>query len=290
MREGWTAFLPLLVLMFFLGVLQYTAQYSALFAIAALIAISLLRKRTRVGPRRLVTALKNTGKGVLGAGSACACAGVIIGSLVLSQLGIRLTDIIVSAAGDSMWLLLLLAAVTCFILGMGVPGLAAYIMVVILVAPALQKFGIAPLPAHLFIFYWSMTSFFTPPVAAAVFVSVGISGGSITKTGMIAMKLAILSYILPFMFVTEPALILQGPPAKIVLVFLEAVAGVLLLSWGLSGVSLWPANWLHRTMFVASGLLIMTLGWATALAGLGVGVVALLLQLRDRTVLKPTSI
>ena len=165
----------------------------------------------------------------------CAAAGIIIGSLYASGLGFRLSMILLQIAGDNLLLLLILSAVVSYVLGMGMTSVPCYLILSILVAPALIEMGVAPLAAHFFMFYFGIMSFITPPVAIAVFVAAGIAEGDPFRTGLIAMRLAITSYIIPFLIVYDPSLFMQGPTSVVIMHILAYLIGFIAIACALEG-------------------------------------------------------
>lgn len=171
-----------------------------------------------------------------------------------------------------MLILLILAAVLCYIFGMGVPAVIAYIMVSIFVAPALVEFGVPLLAAHLFIFYMALTAFITPPVAVSAFVAAGIAGANSMRVALNSIKLAVIIYIVPFMFIYDQALIFQGSPFAIASAMVTGIIGATLVAWAIGGYHvLGKANWIHRILFAASGVLLIFPGWSTNFIGIAVG-------------------
>lgn len=212
-----------------------------------------------MGVSQFKTALRGGGVNMLPAGIACASAGLVIGALTVSQLGVGLSDAIVTLAGGNMFLLLFLAALVCLILGMGMPSLPAYIMTVLFVAPALAKgFNVLPLATHLFVFYFACISFITPPVAIGAYVAAGIAQGNPLRTALIATRLGIVAYIVPFVFVYDPALLLRGPVPQVLLSIVAAVAGVTCIAWGIGGYQKDKLHWLLRILYAIGGILFQT--------------------------------
>ncbi|MFH0914243.1 MAG: TRAP transporter permease [Chloroflexota bacterium] len=285
--EGWPFLLPVVSLLYFLGALKYSATTSALYALGILLVISMLRRKTRFGPKKVVSSLRGASMSMLPAGNACACAGIMIGALNVTQLGLKFSSAAVALAGDSMLVLLLLTGVGSFVMGMGMAGIPAYIMTVVFVGPALVKMGVLPLAAHLFVFYWVTSHFFTPPVGTAFYVAAGIAGAPPMKTGVISMKLGILAYIVPFIFVYQPALMLMGTPTQIALVLAASLAGVTLIAWGATGYGLGRVSWLERLLFLGAGLLLLMPGWTNNLTGLVLGSLVLAWQQRRRLLPRP---
>ncbi|MFC1981315.1 TRAP transporter permease [Chloroflexota bacterium] len=273
LKEGWIAILPLAVLVYLLGVLHYSATSSVLYALLVLIVVSMIPNKTRLKPSHFVSAFKNSGPAVLTAGNACACAGIMIGALMVTQFGIRITDIIVSLSGGNLLFLLVLAGAVTYMLGMGTGSVPAYLMVAVLVAPALLKLGVPPLAAHMFVFFWIVIHFYTPPVCTAAYVAAGISGGNPIRTGFTAMRISVASYVVAFMLVYRPELLmLQGSPLEIILVFLMGAVAVTFLAWGLAGFLLTKKlNALQRVLLISAGTVLFFPYLVTNILGLALG-------------------
>ncbi|MFC1907624.1 TRAP transporter permease [Chloroflexota bacterium] len=294
LKDGWIFLIPLFVLVFLLGALQYTPESSVLYALVALIVLSALKwaagvpgkvtvnlqSSSQTAVRTGVEGLRGGGEGMILPGIACACAGIIIGALSITQIGIVLSDAAIALAGDNQLILLALAAFACFILGMGMSSLPAYILVVIVVAPALLKFGVPPLSSHLFIFWFAIVSFITPPVAIGAYVAAGIAGGSPMKTGLRAARLGFCTYTLPFMIVYNPALILQGSLGDIILAVVISLIGVALISWGIGGYFLTRENLPQQLLLLAAGFLFITMQTQTVIIGIILGTIVTTWQIR----------
>jgi TRAP-type uncharacterized transport system fused permease subunit len=204
-------------------------------------------------------------------------AGIVIGTLHLSGFTSKLPMVLVSMAGGSTFLLLLFTAVVSILLGMSLPTTVVYVTLAVLVAPALAQLGIVPLAAHLFLFYFGMLSLITPPDCLATYAAAAIAKADFWKTGWTGMRLGIVAYIVPFIFVYQPALILNGSVGEIVVTLFTASVGVGLLGIGCAGYLFRPLDWLRRAWAVAAGALLIlppqSLMPAAALdiAGLGLG-------------------
>jgi TRAP-type uncharacterized transport system fused permease subunit len=241
------------------------------------------KKETRKGVKDLVIwligCLETAARALLIPAVACASAGIIIGSLESSGLGFRLSSILVDASGGSLFLLLLLTAIASFILGMGMTSIPCYLVLVILVAPALVQLGVVPIAAHLFVFYWGLISFLTPPVAIAAYVACGISGGHPMKTGFIAMRLGVVKYIVPFLFIYSPSLLLIGPIREIIIAVITGIIGVTILSIGLEGFFLKRITVPERPLFIIGGFLALMpvhISWKIVAAGIILSIFAVL--------------
>ena len=216
--------------------------------------------------------------------AACACAGIVVGIINLTGLGLKFTSLILFIAGDSLAPALIFTMIAGIILGMGLPTTAAYIVQAALLIPALIKLGVPVIAAHLFVFYFAIISAITPPVAMAVYAAAGISGSNIWKTGISALKIGATGFIVPFMFVYGPSLLIIGKPVSIVTTILSASIGVVLLSAGLMGWFLREAKGMERVMLIGGALFLIKPGLETDLIGLVLLVSVILIQTyRSRT-------
>ena len=202
--------LPIILMFFLVGVVQWSGAKSALVCTIAVVVCAMPYKEHRFTLKKLIAALRDGGLGILAITIVCAASGVIIGVFTVTGLGLKLSSAIVSLAGGQLFPLLLLAMVASLILGMGVPTVAAYLILAILVAPSLVEFGIPAIAAHMYVFYFGIISAITPPVAMAAYVGAGIADAPPVKVGFTACKLALPAFIVPFILVYNPALILQG--------------------------------------------------------------------------------
>jgi TRAP transporter 4TM/12TM fusion protein len=288
MRQGWFYLIPLFILIYLLAVLHLPVQHCGLYAALSVVVVSMVdcqrKKKTRKGAKEVlawfVDSLETGARALLVPAVACAAAGIIIGSLGVTGLGFRLSGILVNIAGGNMLLLLILSAAASYILGMGMSSVPCYLILVVLVAPALVQMGVAPIAAHLFLFYFGIVSFITPPVAVAAYVASGISGGDPFKTGFIAMRLAIVTYIVPFLFVYSPSLLLIGSVGEIMLAMVTAIVGVSLLGIGFERFLLTKLNWVEAALLVVSGLLLMKPGIMTDIIGAAIAVPLLLRHMK----------
>jgi TRAP transporter 4TM/12TM fusion protein len=198
------------VLIYLLAVTRVSLQRGAFWAIVSVVLLSLIRKETRLTPDKFVEGLRKGILSTLPVAAACACAGIILGVVNMTGLGLRLSGILVEFGGGSLLITLLLTMVTSLILGMGLPTTACYIILAIIAAPALIQMKVPALAAHMFIFYFGTISTVTPPVALAAYAGAGIAGAPQMKTGFTAMRLALPAFVVPYLFVYSPAILLQG--------------------------------------------------------------------------------
>lgn len=275
-KEGWYWAIPIVVIIVLMGIVGMPVDKAGFWGVVSVVIVSMFKKESRLTPRRFIKALSD---GVFDnqiTGIACAAVGIVIGSLYITGIGVKLSGAIVDFAGGNLLALLLLSAVVCFILGMGMPAIPAYIMVVTFVAPALIQMGVIPVVAHLFMFYWAMLSFITPPVAQAAFVAGGIAKANPMSVGYKAMRLALIAYIIPFAFVYKPALTIHGSVADIIVEFVAASVATIALACGSIGYLNDKANWLVRIMLIIGGALLLLFTGVLQMTGLAIIVLALL--------------
>lgn len=270
-------FIPLVVIIYFM-LAGYTPMYACIYATISVVLIALVRSDTRMGLLKILEALEFGAKNMLPVAAACACAGIVVGVINLTGLGLKFTSLILFIAGDSLAPALIFTMVAGIILGMGLPTTAAYIVQASLLIPALIKLGVPVIAAHLFVFYFACISAITPPVAMAVFAAAGISGSNIWKTGIEAMKIGATGFVVPFMFVYGPSLLLIGSSTSIVTTIISASIGVVLLSAGLMGWFLKEANYLERAMLIVGAILLIKPGLFTDAVGLLLLIGVILLQ------------
>jgi len=279
-KEGWHYTLPLIAMVYILAVLLYSPGKAALGGLAVLLIVAIFAERSLFSPRKLIDTLSEGVIAWIPAAIACAASGIIIGSSMLTGLGVKLSGAIVDFSGGSLMIALLLTAISSFILGMGLHALPCYMMLAVLVAPALVKMGVLPIAAHLFVFYFGTVSFITPPVALSAYIAASIAGANPIKTGIQAVRLGIATFIIPFMFVYNRALLMKGSLGEIVLTSVGSVIGVLLLASGVAGYLLKTENWWERLLLIGGAIMLLMPGWVTDITGIGLGAAVLLRQRR----------
>jgi len=270
LKGSWPLVLPLASLIYFLLIARITPTTAALYATLATLITGLLRRESRLSPGGLLKALKKTGQGMLDIAVVTAFVGIIIGSLYMTGLGVNFSMVITALAGNNVSLLLLLAAAASIILGMGMPAVACYALLAVLVAPALEELGIDPIAAHMFILYFGAMSFITPPVAPAAIIAAGLAGASYMRAGWQACRLGIVAYLAPFVFVFNPPLLMHGKTLDIVHCFFTACIGVVLLAAGLEGFFLKRINLMERVFLLVGGTGFFVPGWKTDIIGLSI--------------------
>src|SRR5256886_9036675 len=243
MRRGWVFLVPLLVLLYTLMLANWDAGKAGMLAVVTTFLVGTLQKETRPTWRGIVGALEGTGRTMLDLVAITILAGIVIGAFQLSGLTSKLPLLLVSTAGGNAFLLLVLTALVSIFLGMSLPTTVVYITLAVLVGPALAQLGIVPLAAHLFLFYFGMLSLITPPDCLATYAAAAIARSDFWKTGWAGMRLGIVAYIVPFVFVFHPALIARGGRLDIATAVFTAALGVILLGIGCAGYPFRPLGW-----------------------------------------------
>ncbi len=236
--EGLHLIIPITILIYELMILKASPSKAGVYTVIATLIVGILEKyiKTRYIPwREILDALKAGTITMVPVVAASATAGLVIGIVSLTGLGVFFSKVIIQIAHGNLLGTLVLSMVACIILGMGVPTTAAYIITSILTVPVILKLGIGLLPAHLFVLYFAVLSFITPPVALSAYAASGIAGTNAMKTGYMAWKLGLAGFFVPFMFVFNPSLLLQGNIIDIIIYSIIAIMGILFLAISLEG-------------------------------------------------------
>ncbi len=242
--------LPLIVLLVLLF-MGYTPLYAAVFSILATVIASWLRPSTRMGFKDIVQALEEGAKGAVGVGVACAVIGIIIGTVSLTGLGLNFGYSILQFVGENLFLAAFFVMLISIILGMGVPGVAAYVIVATVSAPVLLDLGVNPLAAHMFVLIYACLSNITPPVALSSYVAAGIAGANQTQVSLLAIKLGLTGFIIPFFFIYQPILLLEGGNGwQILFAAVTATIGAVSLASALQGWLLDKCHWIQRVLLL----------------------------------------
>ena len=255
LKTGWYFPLPFVVLIMALFTFNYSPEMSALIATATIIVTSVLfgYKGKRLTFRDLVAAIRDTGHTVLDIIMIAAAAGIVISTLNVTGVGFGLSLLLVELGGTNLFLLLLISGFVCIVLGMGMPTVAVYLMLATLVAPALIDVGVNPMAAHLFILYFGMMSMITPPVAIAAFAAATLTGKDAMATGFAAMRFGWFAYLVPFLFVVVPELLMEGSYIAILWVFIKTALGIWMVSVSFMGYVMRPLSWLNRALLLMAG-------------------------------------
>jgi TRAP transporter 4TM/12TM fusion protein len=272
MGEGWPFILPIAVLIYTLFVMGLEAETCALYSTGAIIIVSMFKKAHRLTLRRFLGALESAGQGILEISVVCAIAGFIIGVVMFTGLGFSLTQVLVTICGGNLFLLLVFAALMCIILGMGMPIVTVYIVVAIIIAPVLTQLGVSEMAAHMFVFYFGMLSFLTPPVMLSVYAAATLARANSWKTAWLSMRLGIAAYIVPFAFIYNASLLAEGQFAQIAMSAVAAVLGIGMVAIGLEGYLLAHLRLIQRIVLVAGGAALLVPSTTARLTGLGLAV------------------
>ncbi|MGZ8229507.1 MAG: TRAP transporter permease [Burkholderiales bacterium] len=283
MRERGHLFLPLAVILGGL-IMGYSAPLCALAGTLACVPVALLRKSTRaaINWRTIWHALEDGAKNSIAVALACACAGIIIGVITQTGAAINFTAVVLGLAQEMLVLALVLTMCAGIILGMGMPTTPAYIVMVSLLVPAIIKLGAIPPAAHMFAFYFAILSAITPPVALAVYAAAGIAHANLWQAGWTAVRVGAAGFVVPFMFVFEPSLLMIGTWHEILHSFITATIGTICLAAGLFGYLLREARMWERVLLVAAALLLIKPGLVTDLIGAALLTLIVIVQLATR--------
>ncbi len=275
--------IPLVTIVYFL-VAGNTPTLAAFKAIVVSLVIAIIatlaRKDKSFSFKDFLGALEAGAKGAVGVACACACAGMIVGVVTLTGLGLRIAELIVSAAGGNLLLTLFFTMIASIILGMGLPTTAKYIVLATMAVPALLKLEVNLMAAHLFILYFGVVADITPPVALAAYAGAGIAGANSMKTGFQAVKIALAAFIVPYIFAIDPKLIMVeeiigstvvfSPFISALPVVVSAVIGILCLAAAVEGYLIKKTNILERVLLAAAALMLLKPGLVTDLFGVAV--------------------
>ena len=272
LREGWLYLVPIVVLIGAMFAFDVDAVLAALYATGVNLLLALVRPSTwrQLRPKALLKLCVEVAEGMVQITIVCAAAGFVVGLVAYTGVGVSLAQVLVNAAGGSLLLLAFYTAAASLVLGMGMPATACYILVAVLMAPALVNAGVQPLLAHLFVFYFGNFSFLTPPVALAAYAAASIAKAPFVATCWQAIKLAMCGYIVPFIFLYKPGMALMGSTGQIVGAVFDALIAVVLLAAAIEGFWRRPLGWAARAALGAASLLMFFPGWETRIAGLAI--------------------
>jgi len=258
-RRYWFHFTSLVTIVGFM-VAGFTATWAVFWSTLIAVAVSFLRRDTALYPRKLAAALESGAKGILSVAATCASAGIIVGVVTLTGLGLKFSGIILDLAHGQLFLTLLYTGLILLVLGLALPITASYIVAAVMTAPALIKLGVPEYAAHMFIFYYAVLSEVSPPVALSPVAAAALTGGNPFRTMMITWKYTLPAFLVPFMFSLHPsglALLLVGSPGEIIWSTLTAVFGIAGLVLGVGGYVIAHASWLERILLVAGGIFLL---------------------------------
>ena len=254
-----------------------SANFAALFSIAVLLVIGFVKEwltNKRLPFKEVFNALVKASKTTVSVTVACACAGIVIGIVSMTGIGIKFTSIVFKLSGGHLVLMLLLVMLACIIMGMGLPSTAAYIIAATVGVPSLTAAGIPELAANLFVFYFAIMSFITPPVAVAAYAAAGLADSSTSKTGWLAFMLGLPGFIIPFVYVYNPALLIVDTPVlDTVWIVILATFAVVLMSMAVIGWFKGKLNPVFRLAMAVAAVLMFVPGIIFDVIGLGLGIV-----------------
>jgi TRAP transporter 4TM/12TM fusion protein len=268
MKERGHLFVPLFAIIIFLSI-GFTPLYAALMGLVTCIIAGALKKATRMSPRQIADGFELGARNAIGVALACASAGMIIGAITLTGLGLKLGNGLVELAGGNLLLTLIFTMITSLILGMGVPTTANYIITSTIAAPALIQLGVHPLAAHMFVFYFGIVADITPPVALAAYAGAGIAKSNPFWTGVTSTKLAIGAFLTPYIFVYNTSMLWIGTTwYGMIQTLITSCAGMTAIGAAMIGFFVAPMNWFERILFVIGGLLLVDPGTVTDIMGI----------------------
>ncbi len=271
-------FIPIIILIGAL-LMGFSVIRSGTVAILACLLVSWVQPSTRMGLKKVLQALELGMKNTIQLLAVCACAGIIVGVIALTGVGQRFSSMLLGIADNNMLLALFFAMLISIILGMGMPTTAAYAVAASVVAPGLIQMGLEPLSAHMFVFYYAVMSAITPPVALAAYAAAGVAGTDPFKTGVTAFQLGIAAFIVPFMFIYSPEIMMIGSTGSIALAVLTASFGIYFLAALVQG---WFAgastNWIVRGLLLVASLTLINSNVYMDVVAIGLAIIAVLIQ------------
>jgi TRAP transporter 4TM/12TM fusion protein len=268
--DGWIFIIPVIVLVYTLFILYLEPDKAGLYSVISAFVVSTFKKASRINLKKVLIILESVGEALIEIGIIVGAAGLIIGVMSVSGLGFSFSLALTALAGGNYFILLLASALGASILGMGMPVLASYILVVPLVAPALVHLGMPPLCAHMFVFYYAVLSFLTPPVCLSVYAACSIANSKLMPTALQALRLGIAAYIVPFIFAYHPALLLQGTFLEVLVAVVTALIGIGLIAIAVESYLFRPLSWSRKILLCGGGLLSLIPGWKTDFLGLAI--------------------
>ena len=274
--------IPIIVLLICLMVLMYSPYLSAMAGIVSMIVVSWVKSATRLGPKKILDILSKGARGSMEIAATCAAAGIIVGILTQTGLGTKFAMIIFNYSGGNLYIALVFTMIIAIVLGMGMPTTAAYAICASVLAPALIQLNVPEIAAHLFIFYFACLSALTPPVALASFAAAAIANAKTWEVGWQGMRFAIAGFIIPFMFVLGPAMVLEGTASEIVMVVITGTVGVIALAasvqnWLMTRCAVW-----ERVALAIAAVALIKPGLTTDLIGGTIMAVIVALQVVRR--------
>jgi TRAP transporter 4TM/12TM fusion protein len=282
LASGWHYLIPIGVLIWLLIVEKLPPGMSAMYASLAVIAASFMSKDRSLWltPKQIMFAFEDGVRRWVTVAAITASVGIMIGALELSGVGIKLSSFIIELAGGNLYLTLLLVGAASLIVGMGLDAIPAYITLATLMAPALIDLGVPMMAAHLFVVYWGLASFYTPPMCIVVYVTVGIAGSKVWETGWHAVRIGIAAFLIPFAFAINPALMMVGSPGRIIWASSTAAAGAVLVAAAVQGFALKELSRAGRGAVFIAGLLLIAPGFVMPAVGVALATLTVAIDRR----------
>lgn len=282
-------FIPIMVIIYVM--LQgFSPMRAGFWGIISVLVLSMIKRETRMGIVDLLAALENGMKNVLVVASACACSGIIVGSIVLTGLGIRFSRFAIELGGGELVLVLIMMMIASLIMGMGMTTVSVYVILAVLGVPALVRLGVPPIGAHLFVFYFGIMSALTPPVALTAYSAAGVAGGDPQRTSFISFKLGLGGFIIPFMFIYNSTLLLLGSTVEIIIGVVTALIGCFAFASAIQNYLLFsPMQLWQRAVLFAAAILLIGVAGPLTFAGIALMAVVIALQFRRRSILSRTA-
>lgn len=259
--------LPLLVIIYYI-VQGFSPMRAAFYGVISTVIVSFINQEIRKNPKVFLKALEYGAKNTIGVAIACACAGIVLGIVSMTGLGIKMTTVILAMSGGNIFYALFLAMIGSIILGMGLPTAVAYIIAAIVACPALIELGLLPLAAHMFVFYFAILGTITPPVCLSVYVASGIAQSNWLKTAFYAMMMALPGFIIPYVFVNDYSILLIGTTSHILRTSSTALIGIFALAIAMMGYFLTRINFLERILLIVSAILLIFPNFKLSLIGI----------------------
>ena len=276
-REGWFYLIPIVALIYFLLIEDYPPGMAGVLTFPFVIGASFLSRDRGdwLLPRKLMAACSSAVRGWVTIAAITGFVGIMIGAIELSGIGVKISTMILYLSGGNLIVTLLLVGLASFVMGMGLDSIPVYITLATLTAPALTQLGVSQIAAHLYVVYWGLASFFTPPLCIAVFVSIAISGSKLWETGWQAVRLGVAVFIIPFAFVLDEGLLLHGSVGKIAWAIATAFVGAYCLACALQGFAASPLPPWRRIAIGLGGVLLIGPGLMPPLIGAALAGLAL---------------
>jgi TRAP transporter 4TM/12TM fusion protein len=276
LRKGWIFIVPLAVLIYTMFIMALEAEACALYSAGIFLLIAMFRKHERLRWGSFLDILEQTGRAIVEIGIVCAVAGFLIGAIMFTGLGFSAAQVVFALCGDNLFMVLILAAIMCIIMGMGMPIVTVYVIVALVIAPILSQFGSIPeISTHMFVYYFGMVSFLTPPIMLSVYAASNISHANPWKTAWRSLRMSIAAYVVPFVFIFDPALLMHGTFKQIVVSGGSAILGISMIALGLEGYILRNSPWYQRILVIAGGLALLipapTAKWVGFICALVIG-------------------